>query len=125
MAAYRACPASLAKIGINIQNRGKYTVGSYRLFELPGNGVMQISDGGEYLSDFFEVGSEIVGYETADELIDKLHYYLLHDEERQAIALRGYQRVMRSHRLAQRMREAAEIIDAAMVRMGRGRATVC
>jgi hypothetical protein len=107
-----------AKIGINVHNRGKYTVGSYRLFELPGNGVMQISDGGEYLSDFFEVGSEIVGYEAADELIDKLHYYLLHDEERQAIALRGYQRVMRSHRLAQRMREAAEMIDSAMGRTG-------
>lgn len=109
-----------AKIGINIHNRGKYTVGSYRLFELPGNGVMQISDGGEYLSDFFEADTEIVGYETADELIDKLHYYLVHDEERQTIALRGYQRVMRSHRLAQRMREAAEIIDAAMGRTGRG-----
>lgn len=103
-----------AKIGINIHNRGKYTVGSYRLFELPGNGVMQISDGGEYLNDFFQVGSEIVGYETADELIEKLHYYLVHDEERQAIALRGYQRVIREHRFTQRMRQLGELIERGM-----------
>ncbi len=103
-----------AKIGINIHNRGKYTVGSYRLFELPGNGVMQISDGGEYLSDFFEIGTEIVAYEAADELIDKLHYYLVHEEERQAIALRGYQRVMMEHRFAHRMRQLGELIERGM-----------
>lgn len=103
-----------AKIGINVHNRGKYTVGGYRLFELPGNGVMQISDGGEYLNKFFEVGSEIAGYETADELIDKLHYYLTHDEERQAIALRGYQRAMVEHRFAGRMRQLGELIERRM-----------
>jgi hypothetical protein len=36
-----------AKIGFNVHNRGKFTVGGYRLFDLPANGVMQISDGGE------------------------------------------------------------------------------
>jgi len=34
-----------AKMGINIHNRGDLTVGSYRLFDLPGNGVMPIADG--------------------------------------------------------------------------------
>ncbi|MGI8402140.1 MAG: glycosyltransferase family protein [Gemmatimonadaceae bacterium] len=99
-----------AKIGINVHNRGKFTVGGYRLFELPANGVMQISDGGEYLSTFFEPGREIVGYDTADELIEKVEYYLRHDEERQAIARAGYRRAVRDHRMAVRLREGARLI---------------
>jgi len=105
-------------IGINVHNRGKFTVGNYRLFDLPGNGVMQISDGGEWLQDFFEEGKEIVGYDDADDLIDKVRYYLDHDEERQRIALNGYRRVMKDHRFKQRMRQVAEIIQGGMSRTG-------
>ena len=106
------------KIGFNVHNRGDYTVGSYRLFELPANGVMQISDGGEYLSDFFEVGSEIVGYRDADDLIDKIRYYLDHEEERKRIALNGYGRAMRDHRFRHRMTQAGELIERGMRQLG-------
>lgn len=106
-----------ARIGINVHNRGKYTVGSYRLFELPANGVMQISDGGEYLSTFFEPDREIAGYETADELIDRIKYFLEHDGERESIARAGYRRVMRDHTIALRLRQAG-----ALIRRGMGRA---
>ena len=108
-----------AKIGFNVHNRGDYTVGSYRLFELPGNGVMQISDGGEYLSSFFDVGNEIVGYRGVDDLIDRIRHYLAHDEERKHIALNGYRRVMRDHRFPLRMRQGAELIERGMRRGGR------
>ncbi len=107
-----------SRIGINIHNRGKYTVGSYRLFDLPGNGVMQISDGGEWLKDFFEEGEEIVGYDNVDELVDKVSYYLDHDEERNRIALGGYRRVMRQHRFRERMRQAGELIEMGMQKIG-------
>ena len=53
-----------SKIGINVHNRGDYTVGSYRLFDLPANGVMQISDGGQYLDKLFSVDEEVVSYRT-------------------------------------------------------------
>jgi hypothetical protein len=107
-----------AKVGFNVHNRGNYTVGSYRLFELPGNGVMQISDGGDYLNDFFEVGEEIIGYKNADDLIDKLRYYLGHDQERERIARNGYRRVMRDHRFRDRLRQAGELIEQGMARIG-------
>jgi spore maturation protein CgeB len=99
-----------AKIGINVHNRGKYTVGGYRLFELPGNGVMQISDGGEYLGEFFKVGKEIESYETADDLIDKVKFYLSHEGPRERIARAGYRRVVQDHRFAKRLREAGSLI---------------
>jgi spore maturation protein CgeB len=105
-----------AKIGINVHNRGKYTVGSYRLFDLPGNGVMQISDGGEYLGDFFSVGREVVGYDTEPELIEKIRHYLEHDEQRVAIARAGYRRVLQDYRFGDLLRCAAEVIREALDR---------
>ena len=107
-----------SKIGINIHNRGDYTVGSYRLFDLPGNGVMQISDGGEFLESFFRVGEEIIGYRDADDLIDKLRHYLDRDEERKRIALNGHRRVMRDHRIRHRLHQAVELIQRGMERKG-------
>jgi spore maturation protein CgeB len=98
------------KIGINVHNRGDFTVGSYRLFELPANGVMQISDGGPYLDAFFEPGQEIVRHER-DDLIDKIRYYLDNDGERDRIALAGYRKVMREDLMTHRLRRAGDLIE--------------
>ena len=105
-----------AKIGFNVHNRGTYTVGSYRLFDLPGNGVMQISDGGEYLDEFFKVGEEIIGYDSADDLIDKIKHYLADDVERRRIALNGFRKVREKDRIALRLRQAGELIERGMAR---------
>lgn len=102
-----------AKIGFNVHNRGQYTVGSYRLFELPANGVMQLSDGGELLSAFFDEGREIVGYADVDDLIAKIRYYLDRDDERQRIAVQGYRRVMRDYRISHLLHQAADLIRKA------------
>ncbi|MBU3564451.1 glycosyltransferase [Polynucleobacter sp. MWH-HuK1] len=102
------------KIGINVHNRGDYTVGGYRLFDLPANGVMQISDGGPYLETFFEIGSEIESYRNADELIDKIKYYLTHDTEREQIALNGYRRLNRDYLMAHLLQKAGALIKIGM-----------
>ena len=107
-----------AKIGINVHLRGKYTVGSYRMFDLPGNGVMQISDGDEYLSAFFKEDEEVVGYRSEDELIEKLHYYLDHPEERERIARNGYRRVMETHRIRTRLEELADLVNVSLSERG-------
>jgi spore maturation protein CgeB len=103
-----------AKIGFNVHNRGDYTVGSYRLFDLPGNGVMQISDGGEYLSAFFRVGDEVVRFGTAGELVDLIRFYLAHDDERRRIARNGYRRVIADHRIRHRLHQAGDLIRQGM-----------
>ena len=102
-----------AKLGFNIHNRGKFTVGSYRLFELPANGVMQLSDGDEYLGTFFDEGNEIVGYVNADDLIDKIRFYLNNDDERKRIAANAHRRVMRDYRIEHLLHRAADIIREA------------
>lgn len=109
-----------AKIGFNLHNWGNYGIGSYRLFELPANGVMQISDGDEYLERFFSVGKEIVGWHAADDLLEKIRYYLERDEEREAIARAGYRRVMREYRFADLTRRMAERMRSEMLRRKSG-----
>jgi spore maturation protein CgeB len=99
-----------SKIGINVHNRGDDGVGNYRLFELPANGVMQISDGGEHLKSYYDVGTEVVGYSDSDELIEKVNYYLTHEEERRQVALNGFRRVLRDYRHKAMMHRAADLI---------------
>lgn len=102
------------KIGINVHNRGDYTVGGYRMFDLPGNGVMQICDGGVYLDDFFRVGEEVVRHSSIDDLIDKVSYYLDHPAEREQIARNGYRRVMADHRIAHRLTTLLNLVNGAL-----------
>ena len=104
-----------AKIGINI-HYNEYGLGNQRLFHLPANGVMQLCDCAPFLDTVFEPGTEILGYASTDDLIDKLKYYLEHDDERSDIAMRGHERTMRDYRFATVTRRAAELIRAGMRR---------
>lgn len=112
---YRFAPLyRRAKIGFNIHNRGQYTTGNYRMFELPANGVMQISDGGEHLARFFAPGSEVVAGDEIQDVIDKIDYFLAHDAERKDIAVAGYRAVINRHRFRTRMTELVEILMRGM-----------
>ena len=44
------------------------------------------------IENYFEIDREIVCFKTAEEMIDKVTYYLNHDEERRAIAQAGWKR---------------------------------
>jgi spore maturation protein CgeB len=103
-----------AKIGFNIHNRGKYTVGNFRMFELPANGVMQVCDGSEYLGHFFGPG-EIVGADEISVIIERIEYFLSHERERHEIALQGFRAAVGRHRFAHRIEQLADVLDAAHV----------
>jgi len=49
------------------------------------------------LEDYFEIDKEIVCFENAAEMVDKINYYLNHDEERRAIARAGWERAINEH----------------------------
>jgi len=103
-----------SKIGVNIHNRGKYTVGSYRLFDLPANGVMQLSDGDDYLGNFFDVGSEIVSYKSIDNLLELVKYYLKNDVERERIATNAFVRTLNEYDIKIILKKLTSIIKAKM-----------
>ena len=81
-----------------------------RLFEATGSGAMLITDEKDNLDELFEVGIEVVSYRDADDLIDKVRYYLTHDDERAAIAAAGQARTLREHTYANRMKELHGIL---------------
>jgi spore maturation protein CgeB len=101
-----------SKIGFNIHNRGKYTVGNFRLFELPANGAMQVSDGGEFLHQFFVPDEEIVCADDTDTMIGKIDFFLSQTRQREAIAVAGYRAVMARHKFKSRMTELERLLEA-------------
>jgi hypothetical protein len=83
------------KIGPNFHN----SVGpvNSRTFVLPANGVMQVCDNKGELGKIFELGKEVVGFDTVDEAIELCRYYLSHEQERREIAAAGWARARRDY----------------------------
>ena len=46
------------------------------------------------------------------DLVEKIRYYLAHEEERSAIAHAGQERTLKDHTYLQRMKELEQIIEA-------------
>jgi len=68
-----------------------------RDFEVPMSGGFYMVEYMEELKEFFEIGKEIVCYTDAEDLADKIKYYLTYDTEREAIARAGYERCRHDH----------------------------
>jgi spore maturation protein CgeB len=49
------------------------------------------------IENFFKIGEEIVCFQSPEEMVDKINYYLNHDDERQAIAQAGWQRANKEY----------------------------
>jgi len=83
------------RIGVNIHNSTGPI--NFRTFYLPANGVLQLCDNRSHLARVFELGSEVIGYDTIEEAIDLTRYYLAHEEERRAVAAAGWRRALRDY----------------------------
>lgn len=75
-----------------------------RIFEVPGCGGFLLTSSAERLEDYYRPGEEIAVFEGTDNLIDKIRYYLVHEEERERIRKAGYERTLRDHTFEQRFR---------------------
>jgi spore maturation protein CgeB len=81
-----------------------------RLYEATGVGSLLLTDDKDNLCDLFEPGKEIVAYHTAEECVTLIHYYLEHEDERQAIARAGQQHTLREHTYYHRMQEFIDLV---------------
>jgi len=79
-----------------------------RHFEINACGGFQLSYYVEGLERHYEIGSEIALYSSPEELVEKIRYYLKYEDERKAIAQRGYVRAVREHTMEQRFRQIFE-----------------
>lgn len=81
-----------------------------RTFELAACGAFQLVDERKLLREVFEPGKEIVTFANAEDLKEKIRYYLAHSEERKKIAEAGRMRVLREHTYIHRMDQMLSII---------------
>lgn len=86
-----------------------------RLYEATGMGAMLITDKKKNLNELFEVGKEVIEYENEKDLLDKINYYLKHDDEREKIAKAGQRRTIKDHNYSNSMIELVKIIKKYMI----------
>lgn len=75
-----------------------------RIFEVNGCGAFQLSYYVEGLANCYDIDREIGVYADADDLVEKVRFYLAHPELRETIAAAGHRRTLREHTFAQRFR---------------------
>ena len=81
-----------------------------RHFEICGCGGFQLTYYTEDLEHHFEINREVAIYMKRDDLIEKIRYYLKHEDEREAIAEAGYRRALSEHTYAQRFIGLVDLI---------------
>lgn len=86
-----------SKINLNISvayspRTGQVRQLKARPFEVCLAGGFLLTDDAPGLSDYFEVGREVALYSDDADLVEKCRYYLANDAEREAIALRGWEK---------------------------------
>jgi spore maturation protein CgeB len=94
-----------SKICLNLSN--PWHVGTLpqikgRHFEIPQIQAFQICTPADDLESYFEADKEIVIVRSLPEMIDKIKYYLTHDNERLAIAKAGRDRMLAEHQWSHR-----------------------
>jgi hypothetical protein len=95
-------------------------VGNMRLFEGTGVGSLMLTDYEDELSRYFEPGREVETYRSMGELAEKIYYYRDHDQEREAIALRGQERCLRDYSMEKRAGELAALLSKHLEMKGIG-----
>lgn len=81
-----------------------------RLYEATGCGTLLLVDKKDNLGEIFKIGKEVVVYENTNDLVNKIKYYLSHNEEREKIAKAGQKRTLKDHTYAVRTRELLDIL---------------
>ncbi len=94
-----------SRINLNISLRSIKSGIPLRAFDIMGSGGFLLSN---YQADFlddFVPGEDFVYYESREDLLQKIDYFLQEEEERAAIAKNGHDKVASAHTYRHRVRE--------------------
>ena len=84
-----------AKIGINFS----YSVDKHqlkgRVFEIMHSGAMLLETKNPQIETLFNDGIDYVSFSNKEDLVKKIKYYLIHEQERESIAQSGRQKVLK------------------------------
>lgn len=100
-----------SRINLNITMRPIETGLSLRVWDVLGCGGFLLTNYQAELPDYFEIGKDLEAYESQEELLQKVQYYLSHEEERIEIAIHGYEKTARLHSYEHRLAEMIRILS--------------
>lgn len=92
-----------SKINLNITLRSIGSGIPLRCFDIMGCGGFLLTNYQADLFELFEPDQDFVYYKDYEDLLEKVEYYLCHDEERDAIARSGYEKVKLWHTYKERV----------------------
>lgn len=84
-----------------------------RNFEIPGHGGFLLTSEADGLEEYYMIGKEIVCFNSFDDLVDKIRYYLANDEQRDNIRTAGQRRTLSDHTYIRRMRKILDSVGSA------------
>jgi len=97
-------------INLNITLRSIQRGIPLRAVDILGCGGFLLTNYQEDMLRFFVPDEDFVYYDGRQDLMDKIDYYLNHDEERKAIAANGHDKVKAGHTYQQRLEEIIDIV---------------
>ncbi len=92
-----------SRININHTMRAIRTGLPQRIWDVLGSGGFLLTNAQAEIPEYLEVGKHLDVYEDTEELIDKIGYWLSHDEERMTVAMAGYLEVKERHTVLNRV----------------------
>lgn len=101
----------LSKINLNITMRPIQTGLSLRVWDIIGCGGFLMTNYQAELPEYFEIDKEIVCFESTQDLLEKVKFYLEHDDIRREIAYNGYEKVKARHTYAHRISAMFKILE--------------
>ena len=94
-----------SRINLNLTMRGIRSGIPLRAMDIMAAGGFLLSNFQADFLDFFVPEEDFVYYSSSEDLLNRLDYYLTHEEERQAIARNGHDRIAAGHTYRHRVRE--------------------
>ena len=99
-------------INLNLVNGNAETGLNMRHFEITAAGGFMLCYDQAELADHFTPGKECAVFESEQDLLDKIQYYLSHPEERAAIARAGQKRTLAQHLYSHRLETLLKTVVA-------------
>lgn len=99
-------------INLNITLRSIQRGIPLRAMDIMGCGGFLLTNYQEDLLQFFTPGEDFVYYESHQDLLDRIGYYLTHEDERRRIAENAHRKVAADHTYDIRIRQMLEIVMA-------------
>lgn len=100
----------LSKINLNITLRSIQYAIPLRVYDILGSGGFLMSNFQHDLAYHFVPGEDFVYYESRKDLLDKIDYYLINENERAEIARNAHRKIQEQHTFDVRVKEIIEIV---------------